>query len=88
MNNKERKRVLKIWLGIVLIAVGPILLIICPIATSSLGYNMFSLSSHISASEPNFDMISMLIRLWWLGIPITIVGAIIGALLISKQKKK
>ena len=88
MNNKETKRKLKIGLGVVLISIGPLLLITCPMVTSSLGYNMLSLSSHISASEPNFDTISVFINLWWLGILITILGTVIGTILISKQKKK
>ena len=87
MGDKKKNKA-KIILGIVLIVIGPLLLIICPIATSSFGYNMLSLSSHISASEPNFDIISMFIRLWWLGIPITIVGTVVGAVLILKQTKK
>ena len=88
MDDKESKRKFKIRLGIALIVIGPLLLTICPLVTLSLGYNMFSWSSHISASEPHFYTISAFIYLWVAGIPITIVGSIIGALLIAKQKKK
>ena len=92
MNNMNDKKMPKnkvlLALGIILAVIGPLLLVICPMISSSYGYNMLSTSSTISASAPHFSEISKAIMYWWLGLGLTIFGLPIGIILIVWQNKR
>ena len=85
---KNSNKTLLLLIGIALVVIGPILLVIGPMQALSYGYNMFSTSSTISASNPHFSEVSSAIYNFWLGLGLSVFGTPIGIVLIVLSRKK
>ena len=67
--------------------VGPAMMVI-PIILLNNNYNyvLFSVNSHVSASDPNYNAISILIEVFWLGFCYTSISYFLGIINFVRTK--